>query len=315
MLIMKRRNLAVLRALVGLAVLFGAVTTAAAQAIIVDHTCARLDPVPAEAVQRARETLHIAYGHSSHGSQIVQGMQALVAFMDAKKADPFPDNAFAFNHGGAGGALDLRDRPFSGATDLGNPNRTAWSAATRSYLAAHPETNVIVWSWCGQVAGSEADIDAYLAQMSALERDFPAVRFVYMTGHLAGTGVAGKVNVRNNQIRAYCRDNGKILYDFADIESYDPDGLINYMERRANDACDYDSDGDGTRDRNWATEWQASHVQGVDWFDCRAAHSQPLNGNRKAYAAWWLWARLAGWAGPETTTGTPSPSIAPSPPR
>jgi hypothetical protein len=33
----------------------------------------------------------------------------------------------------------------------------------------------------------------------------------------------------------------------------------------------------------------------VDWYECSAAHSQALNGNRKAYAAWWLWASLAGW--------------------
>jgi hypothetical protein len=32
-----------------------------------------------------------------------------------------------------------------------------------------------------------------------------------------------------------------------------------------------------------------------------AAHSQPLNGNLKAYSAWWLWARLAGWPGPQPT--------------
>jgi len=49
---------------------------------------------------------------------------------------------------------------------------------------------------------------------------------------------------------------------------------------------------------NWATAWQASHTEDLDWYDCHAAHSQPLNANRKAYAAWWLWARLAGWAGP-----------------
>ena len=26
-------------------------------------------------------------------------------------------------------------------------------------------------------------------------------------------------------------------------------------------------------------------------------HTQALNGNLKAYAAWWLWARLGGWNG------------------
>ena len=33
----------------------------------------------------------------------------------------------------------------------------------------------------------------------------------------------------------------------------------------------------------------------VDWYKCSSAHSQPLNANLKAYAAWWLWARLVGW--------------------
>jgi hypothetical protein len=115
-----------------------------------------------------------------------------------------------------------------------------------------------------------------------------------MTGHLDGGGEQGNLHQRNEQIRDYCRGNGKILYDFADIESYDPDGNA-YLAKRANDNCDYDSDGDGIRDKNWAIDWQNSHVEGVDWYSCSAAHSQALNGNLKAYAAWWLWSCLAGW--------------------
>jgi hypothetical protein len=46
-----------------------------------------------------------------------------------------------------------------------------------------------------------------------------------------------------------------------------------------------------------APHWQNSHTRGADWFDCPSAHSQPLNANMKAYAAWWLFARLAGWSG------------------
>lgn len=65
----------------------------------------------------------------------------------------------------------------------------------------------------------------------------------------------------------------------------------------ANDACAYDSDGNGSLDANWAIDWQNSHEVNVDWFECISAHSQPLNANRKAYAAWYLWARLAGWDG------------------
>ena len=106
----------------------------------------------------------------------------------------------------------------------------------------------------------------------------------------------GNLNQRNEQIRRYCRNNNKTRFDFADIESYDPDGNF-YLNKMANDNCDYDSDNNGTRDKNWALDWQGSHTENIDWYSCSAAHSQALNGNRKAYAAWWLWASLAGWEG------------------
>jgi hypothetical protein len=168
--------------------------------------------------------------------------------------------------------------------------------------------NVIVWSWCGEVDGTEAEINEYLTQMNALEVKYPNVKFVYMTGHLAGTGSTGNVNVRNEQIRTYCKDNGKTLYDFADIESYDPDGLTNYMALGANDACDYDPNSVGWTTANWATAWQTSHPDGIYWYDCSSAHSQPLNANRKAYAAWYLWARLAGWNGDSSAVDSAKPS-------
>ncbi len=260
--------------------------------IVADHTRTNITAVPVAAITAAKAGLHIAYGHTSHGSQLTSGMSGLVGFMNAKG---YPANLYAYNNGGTGGALDLRDMPFSGASDLGNPNRTAWATATRNYLNTHPEINVIIWSWCGQVDGSQADIQLYLDLMTQLELEYPNVKFVYMTGHLNGTGAAGNVHQRNEQIRNHVRANNKILFDFADIESYDPDGLVNYMERLATDNCDYDSDGNGSLDRNWAIDWQSSHILNTDWYNCSSAHSQPLNANRKAYAAWWLWARLAGW--------------------
>jgi hypothetical protein len=129
------------------------------------------------------------------------------------------------------------------------------------------------------------------------------VRFVYMTGHLNGTGTTGNVNVRNNQIRNYAAANNKILFDFADIESYDPDRAVNYMALRANDNCDYDSDANGSQDSNWATLWTAAHpgdeltlTSNRICSGC-CAHSQALNCVQKAGAVWWLWARLAGWTG------------------
>lgn len=252
---------------------------------IVNHTCCDIDAIPESAIEAAKANLIIAYGHTSHGSQLVTGMTGLVTFKGA---------LYEFNSDGSGGALQLRDTPFTGAYDLGNPDWTAWAGATRTYLDANPEVNVVIWSWCGQVSlATEENIETYLGLMSTLESEYPDVMFVYMTGHLDGTGLAGNLHIRNEQIREYCRTNGKILYDFADIETYDPDGTY-FGDKIPNDACDYDTDGDMTRDGNWAIEWQDANPD--EWYDCAAAHTQPLNANLKAYAAWYLWARLAGWS-------------------
>jgi hypothetical protein len=252
--------------------------------LIIDHRCTKLSSIPSEWITKAKQNLHIAYGHTSHGSQLTDGMTGLVSFKG---------EIYSWNNGGTGGVLDLHDYAMTG--DLGNPDRKSWAATTRTYLVANTDVNVIIWSWCGQVStATEADITTYLGLMSALESDYPTVKFVYMTGHLDGTGLTGNLHLRNEQIRNYCKLNNKILYDFADIECYNPDGAY-FGDKSPNDACDYDSDGNGSLDSNWAIQWQNSHTQGVDWYSCSSAHSQPLNANQKAYAAWWLWARLGGW--------------------
>jgi hypothetical protein len=255
------------------------------EAVIVNHTSISLSAIPSTYIDQAKQELHIAYGHTSHGSQLTTGMAGLVTFAGAQ---------YSFNAGGTGGALDLREGVFGAAQDLGNPNRTAWESATRTYLAQNPTINVIIWSWCGQVDGTQAEIQQYLDLMNGLEHDYPNVDFVYMTGHTDGAALTGNVPTRNKQIRDYCNANNKFLYDFADIESYDPDGDY-FGDKLVNDACDYDSNDDGVRDSNWAIIWQNAHPG--DWYNCASAHSQPLNANMKAYTAWHLWARLAGWDG------------------
>lgn len=268
------------RSLEGMVVHFGQ-----SQPLIINHENTRLTHIPKSAIEDARSSLHIAYGHTSHGSQITDGMTGLSQF----PAAPYGSSLYSWNNGGTGGALDLRDGVLAG--DLGSPDRTSWEERTRTYLEKHSDINVVMWSWCGQVsAAKESHINTYLMLMNKLESEFPEVKFVYMTGHLDGTGVSGNLNIRNEQIRNFCRENNKILYDFADIESYDPDGNF-YLDKGADDGCYYN------RGNNWAIEWQNNHHEGIDWFECRSAHSEPLNANQKAYAAWWLWARLAGWDG------------------
>lgn len=262
---------------------------------VIDHNDTDLMSLSLSSINLAKDTLHIGYGHTSHGSQVTTGMTAMNTFMNGGGlGNTLPTDTFRWVDSSSppAGTLDLDDYFMSG--DLGNPDRTTWAALTRTYLdnPANSNVNVIMWSWCGQADTTAANIDIYLNLMDDLEADYPDVNFVYMTGHVNGCSTTGNLFLRNQQIRDYCTANDKILYDFADIESWDPDGSY-YGDKLVTDNCDYDSDGNGSRDKNWAVDWQNSHVEGTDWFNCSAAHSQPLNGNQKAYAAWALWTEIA----------------------
>ncbi len=48
--------------------------------MIIDHRCTKLSLIPAASITSAKQTLHIAYGHTSHGSQLTDGMTGLVTF-------------------------------------------------------------------------------------------------------------------------------------------------------------------------------------------------------------------------------------------
>ena len=283
--------------LITLAVLvsIGSLTGAAvAVPIIVDHYDTDLTERTQAQYQLAKDTLHIAYGHTSHGSQITSGMTGMVGFINGGGLGltGYADDFFDWNNGGGDGALDLHDYAMGG--DVGYYPQ--WVNNTRAYLnnPANVDVNVIMWSWCGQVdekyAAGTLDND-YLTPMAQLEAEYADVSFVYMTGHVDIWDDANN-KAANEIIRAFCEDNDKILYDFADIERYNPDG--DFFEF-VNDNCNYYDSVGGSLIGNWATEWQndPKHVEGVDWYDVYAAHSQALNGNQKAYAAWALFADIA----------------------
>jgi len=276
------------------------------QPIIVDHTCTDLSQVPDDWINQAKSQLRICYGHTSHGSQPVTGMDVLM------HADP-TSHRYDFNTDGAvePGVLSLEDYVPDG--DLGHEGDTSWADRTRTHLdGPGSDRNVVVWSWCGGVSdNTEAGIAAYLSAMDDLEKDYPGVTFVYMTGHLDGTGTTGNLHIRNNQIRAYCIAHHKVLFDFADIESYNPDGVY-FLDQGADDACNYN---DGLS--NWAQEWCASHAGSALCRDCGyvdcCAHSEPLNCNLKGRAFWWLMARIAGWPGPDPCVNDPVRIVHPTP--
>nr|CBH38530.1 hypothetical secreted protein [uncultured archaeon] len=92
------------RLILGLAIvilMLALMPSACAEAIIIDHTCTNLSQTPGAWIEEAKSNLHIAYVHTSHGSQLITGMNALMNF------PPFVTKYDGSDDGSVG--LDLDD--------------------------------------------------------------------------------------------------------------------------------------------------------------------------------------------------------------
>ena len=268
--------------------------------VIADHTIAHEDilrAIPEEYINAARNGLHVAYQHTSHGTHVSYGMFGLP---DYKTGD---DNLFAItNNNPQDNKLDFRDyamESYADASDL-SQDETAFIQGTRDYLddPDNSEINVVMWSWCN-IAGHDVATN-YIPGMQTLINEYPSVAFIFMTGHANQNANLGDGNPKNQAdlIINYCEENKFYCLDYYGIDTHDMAG--NYWE----DAGD---DGNSSTGGNFYADWQNSHSVGDGYFENKSSpggsvtygahNSQHITANRKAYAMWYILATIAGWDG------------------
>ena len=289
---------------------------------VVDHRHTTVSQIPDNWIDSAKAKLKIRYFRRSHGSQLDNGgMTALVNYFGDK---------YAFSENESTNSLFLSPRFLSVDYD---PD--IWASDTRAYLdnPSNADINVVMWAWSFDFYKS--DIQGYLDTMENFIADYGVngtkiqagtrtvpVTFVFQTAcSLSGDAENKIVYEGNQQIRQHCKDKNRILFDFNDIECYNPDGDyfgeaaadgVTYEGlKRLDDDCSYiiDPNDPGTRG-NWGIEWMAQKPNeelsklAADNNCTSCAHSDGTDGRSensrlhcvlKGQAAWWLWAVLAGW--------------------
>lgn len=229
-----------------------------ATAIIVDHNCVDLSVIPDEYPASAAST-RVLMRHASVGQSIDWGLDCLAGDHPTNPAcSPVQDDKYDRGNW----ILELRG---------GN-----WRDKVDDLVAeATSRTNdfdVFMMKFCyiDALGDRHPDWEYYRNRMEQLEVEHPHKMFVWWTIPLTRDGQPG-TDLFNAQMRFYCAANDKILFDIADIECYEPNG-VKLTSSAGNDIIS----------QEYTKEIHAGHLN-------------PDGRVRVASAFWHLMARITGW--------------------
>jgi len=245
--------------------------------LIIDHTCTDLSQIPDAWIDSVQANMRMYYVHTSHGGQLTDGLESLESD-DYNYAVAIGNETLPLEHQ----ALCVYDK-------IGDPKDYWWGdewkngpQITRQVLTNNPTINVATFCWCSQMCyQTEAYVSAYFDSIAMLENEFPNVTFVYMTGNAQNSQERGYNRyLRNEQMRQYCKDNNKVLFDFADL-----------------DAWWFNEDTDEWEQGMLTWEGHSFPVAHQKWEGDDCGHAGWACCRQKAKAVWWMMARLVGWKG------------------
>src|SRR3989339_861817 len=203
-----------------------------AGAIIIDHNCTNIDLVPDWAISASTPTKAVIRSCSILLNGLYFSSSTGLAYLKTQNSKYNYTNFKITYHWHPGGEKVYDDLPYNEV--LTSTDATSATGFVANHFNQYDVFLTYLFHGENWIRGY-VDWPYYRDRMLYCETTYPTKKFVWCTASLMKTYTPlsepwnqyeeyRQIQSFNDNMRAYCRDNGKILYDLADIECHWIDG-------------------------------------------------------------------------------------------